>query len=54
MKVKELIAALSEKPQEYEVFYLRRECIHDVTQVSTAYADGEAEEITGKDFVLIQ
>lgn len=54
MKVKELIAALSEKPQESEVYYLTEESIHDVSKVSTAYADGETEEITGKEFVLIR
>lgn len=54
MKVKELIKALSEQPQDAEVFFLTEGLI-EVTAVKSASAGSdEMKEITGEDFVMLK
>ena len=56
MKVKELIKALSERPQDVEVFYLGNEDgLCEIGNVSTALSgNDDAKEITGDEFVILQ
>lgn len=57
MKVNELIKALSEKPQDAEVFYLTGDedgGIYQVNTVKSASATSdEVKEITGSEFVVL-
>ena len=56
MKVKELIEALSEHPQDAEVCYMSSDGgMTEVGKASEAFtADDEATEILGEEFVLIE
>lgn len=55
MKVKELIKALLEKPQDAEVFYLTGDSgMYQVNTVKSAAAiHDEVKEITGDEFVVL-
>lgn len=55
MKVEELIKALSEQPQDAEVFYLTGDSgMYQVNTVKSATAvSEEVKEITGKEFVVL-
>ena len=55
MKVKELIKALSEQPQDAEVFFLLSDNgMYQINAVKTATAtNDEVKEITGKEFVVL-
>lgn len=55
MKVKDLIKALSELPQNAEVFFLSGDNgVYQINAVKTAKAtSNEVKEITGKDFVVL-
>lgn len=55
MKVKELIKALIELPQDAEVFFLPGDSgMHQINAVKTATATSdEVKEITGKEFVVL-
>lgn len=55
MKVKELIKALSELPQDVEVYTLKPESLDEVCKVYVSYpGDEEAKEIIGDEFVIIE
>lgn len=56
MKVKELIKALSEQPQDAEVFFVENgKGMYEISKVRTAYAsDEDAKAVTGEDFVIIE
>jgi hypothetical protein len=56
MKVKELIEALNEQPQEAEVFYLPEDAgLHDVSSVMNATNNyDELREVVGDEFVIIK
>lgn len=55
MKVKELIKALSEQPQDAEVFFLPGDNgMYQINAVKTATATSvEVKEITGDEFVVL-
>lgn len=55
MKVKELIKALSERPQDAEVFFLPSDNgMYQINAVKAATATSdEVKEITGKEFVVL-
>lgn len=55
MKVKDLIKALSEQPQDAEVFFLSGDngmCQINAVKAATATSD-EVKEITGKEFIVL-
>lgn len=57
MKVKELIKALSERPQDAEVFFVENgKGMYEISKVRTPHAVecDELKEITGDEFVIIQ
>lgn len=57
MKVSELIKALSERPQDAEVFFVvNGKGMYEISKVRTAHAEDndELKEITGDEFVIIQ
>lgn len=56
MKVSELIKALSERPQDAEVFFVENgKGMYEISKVRTAHATGEdARTITGEEFVIIE
>lgn len=55
MKVKELVKALCDKPQDAEVFYLTGDSgMYQVNTVKSAAAiHDEVKEITGEEFVVL-
>lgn len=55
MKVKELIKALSEQPQDAEAFFLSGDSgMYQINAVKAATATSdEVKEITGKEFVML-
>lgn len=55
MKVEELIKALSEQPQDAEVFYLTCDSgMYQVNTVKSATAtNDEVKEVTGDEFVIL-
>jgi hypothetical protein len=55
MKVKELIKALSEHPQDTEVFFLSGDGgMYQINAIKTATATSdEVKEITGEEFVVL-
>ena len=55
MKVKDLIKALSELPQDAEVFFLSGDSgMYQINTVKTATATSdEVKEITGKEFIVL-
>ncbi len=55
MKVEELIKALSEQPQDAEVFYLTGDSgMYQVNTVKSAAAvSEEVKEVTGDEFVIL-
>lgn len=55
MKVKDLIKALSEQPQDAEVFFLSGDNgMYQINAIKTATATSdEVKEITGKEFVVL-
>lgn len=55
MKVSELIKALSERPQDAEVFFVENgKGMYEISKVRTAHAGDELKEITGDEFVILQ
>ena len=57
MKVKELIKALSEQPQDAEVFFVEDgEGMYEISKARTAYPgeSDELKEIAGEEFVILQ
>lgn len=55
MKVKDLIKALSEQPQDAEVFFLSGDNgVYQINAVKTAKpTSNEVKEITGKEFIVL-
>lgn len=56
MKVSELIKALSERPQDAEVFFVENgKGMYEISKVQTAHtADEEVKSVTGEEFVIIE
>lgn len=56
MKVSELIKALSERPQDAEVFFAENcKGMYEISKIRTAHAtDEDAKAITGEEVVIIE